>query len=540
MFKDIVLLSIFLTFFSSCKKNTSDEKNNFTSDTSAYKPYTNPILPAHTDPSICRVGDDYYIAISSLEYFPGIPIFHSKDLINWRQIGNAFTRNSQVRLTKTYKIGGVFAPTIRYNNGLFYITGSVYAEKQGAYLIYAKDPSGPWSEPIKLVKGGIDQALFFDTDGTVYITENGEYKPNGGIFQYKIDLKSGKALTEKKLVWTGTGGTYPEGSRLFKRDKYYYLTIAEGGSEMGHYQTIARSESPDGPFESYSRNPIISNVNAQGNPLQGAAHADFIEDHKGNWWVTFLAFRVRGYPYFHLLGRETCILPVTWTNDGWPLVGDDGVVRETSRGPLLAQKPWPTSPSLDSFDSQTIPLGYQMLRNPDFEQYSLTERKGWLRLKGSGKTLDDESTMAFLGKIQQHYNFEANTMLDFNPIDLEEAGMTVRHGEEFHYEIAIGKENNKRVIKTQYTIGLFKGTVSKEYIKEGPIKLQLRGTPDFYYFAYQQGNEPLKELGKCETKFLAIEVAGGFKPPYVGMYSTGNKKESKAYADFDYFEYMKK
>ena len=268
----------------------------------------NPIIPGfHPDPSIVKVGDDYYIVNSSFQYFPGVPIYHSKDLVNWEHIGNVLSKESQLPLKDATSWQGIYAPTIRYHDGTFYmITTNI--GNGGNFMVKTKDPKGPWSEPIWLKQEGIDPSLFFE-NGKVYMVSN----PNGIITLCEIDPETGEQLTPSKGLWKGCGGRYPEGPHIYKKDGYYYLLISEGGTELAHHLTIARSKDIYGPYEPNPNNPILTNCNmkGQGSQIQGTGHGDFVQATDGSWWVVFLAYRNYGGSYHHI-GRETFIAPVEW------------------------------------------------------------------------------------------------------------------------------------------------------------------------------------------------------------------------------------
>ncbi len=235
--------------------------------------YKNPILSGfYPDPSICRVGNDFYLVNSTFQYFPGIPIHHSKDLIHWEQIGNCIDRSTQMNLNKTGFTGGLYAPTIRYHKGLFYMINTNVSHG-GNYYVTAMDPAGPWSDPIWVNQGGIDPELFFDDDGKCYFMSTDQQ-----IKLREIDVKTGKFIGDQKRIWEGTGGRYPEGPHLYKKDGYYYLMIAEGGTEYGHKVTIARSHFIDGPYESNPANPILTHQCelGQSSSIQGTGHADLV------------------------------------------------------------------------------------------------------------------------------------------------------------------------------------------------------------------------------------------------------------------------
>lgn len=285
--------------------------------------FSNPIIPGfYPDPSICRVDSDYYIVNSTFEYFPGVPLFHSRDLVNWEQLGYVLDRPSQLKIKGGNIWGGIYAPTIRHNDGVFYMITTNNSDR-GNFLVHTTDPkSGNWSDPVWLTQKGIDPSLYFEDD-RCYMVSN----PGDAIWLCEIDPLSGRQLTESKIIWRGTGGRYPEGPHIYKRDGWYYLMISEGGTEYGHKVTIARSRDINGPYESNPANPILTHINrnAQSNPIQGVGHADMVEAPDGTWWLVCLGFRINGEQH-HVLGRETFLAPVRWTDEGWPVVNGDGTI----------------------------------------------------------------------------------------------------------------------------------------------------------------------------------------------------------------------
>ncbi len=500
--------------------------------------YRNPIIPGfYPDPSICRVGKDYYLVTSTFQYFPGVPIFHSTDLINWTQIGHCLTRASQLPLSKTRSSGGIFAPTIRYHDGLFYMV-TTNVTNGGHFYVYTDNPAGEWSEPIWVDQGGIDPSLFFDDDGKVYFTSTAGFgSPKQGIYQSEIDIKTGKRLTEIKFIWSGTGGRCPEAPHLYKIDNTYYLMIAEGGTEYGHMVTIARSNSPWGPFESCPHNPILTHRNKTFHPIHGTGHADIVEDVNGNWWMVFLAFRTTGGDYHHL-GRETFLAPVEWNEEGWPVVNDNGTVELVMDSDKMQAEQVLMGPVLDHFDEPKLDFQWNYIRNPYMSSYSLSERKGWLRLYGTEITLNDVDSPTFIGRRQQHFNCRARTLLDFHPRQKnEEAGLSVLMDEKHHYEIAIVGDCEGRKVIVRRTIGKLSAVVAEEPIDDGPVVLEVRADKNEYYFQYAVGDNKLKEIANGETKYLSSEVAGGFTGVYMGLYATGNGKGNSIPADFDWFQY---
>lgn len=494
--------------------------------------YNNPIISGfHPDPSICRAGEDYYLVTSSFEYFPGVPIFHSRDLVNWRQIGHCLTRRSQLELDRDPSSNGIYAPTIRYHEGRFYMVTTNILHG-GNFFVWTDDPSGEWSEPIWVDQPGIDPSLFFDADGKVYFTSSYE-----GILQSEIDIETGHLLREPSLIWGGTGGAYPEGPHLYKVDGVYYLLISEGGTELGHMITIARSNSPYGPFESCNRNPILTHRSLN-TSIKSVGHADMIQAHNGSWWTVCLGTRPIGYPYKHHLGRETFLAPVIWAKDGWPVIGNQGTVDYEMEAELLPLVPWEVKAKRDDFNDTKLDCCWNFLRNPKEEDWSLGARQGSITLNGSEITLNDSASPAFIGRRQEHFSCRVLTLLDFEPsADGEEAGLTVLMNERFHYEIAVTKLESKKCIIFRRRIGsLWKVEYCQEYAP-GQVTLEIRANDDTYNFYYAEPGKESVKVGEGECSLLSTEVSGGFTGVFFGLYATGNGRKSGAPAYFDWFDY---
>jgi len=497
--------------------------------------YKNPVLPGfYPDPSVCRVENDFYLVTSSFEYFPGVPVFHSRDLVNWKQIGHVLDRESQLPLRKAECFSGIFAPTIRYHEGIFYMT-TTNTSGIGNFIVTAKSPEGPWSEPMIVKQEGIDPSLLFDNDGKVYYTTAA-----GGALQSEIDIKTGKLLTEPKVVWKGTGGRYPEAPHLYFINGRYYLMLAEGGSGYEHMVTMARSQSPWGPFEPCPRNPVLSHRSTP-NPIRATGHADLVKA-GDSWFMVFLGVRTHGYDDTHNLGRETFLSPFTWGEDGFPVVGNNGMVSEEMEAPLESV-PVSEEPARDDFDKDKLDFCWNYLRNPDPELYSLTDRQGFLRLKGSKDTLDDIASPAWIGRRQRHHKVKAMACVEFSPEnDNEEGGLCVRKNENHHYEIFISQRNGKISVILRKRIADLRVEETCAELPEDACKrcvLSVEAHGDKYIFSYGSSEKGLKVLGKAEARYLSSEVAGGFTGVYFAMYSTGNGKPCKNPADFDWFEYMR-
>ena len=498
--------------------------------------FQNPILSGfYPDPSICRVGDDYYLVNSSFEYFPGVPIFHSRDLVHWQQIGYCLTRKSQLNLDHARASGGIYAPTLRYHHGTFYLVTTL-VDKGGNFFVTATNPAGPWSEPVWIDHSGIDPSLFFDEDGTVYYDRH-EGMGDGFIGQAKLDVQTGKLDGDLKEVWRGTGGVWPEGPHLYKINGKYFIMTAEGGTSYGHMVTIARSDSPWGPFVPNPKNPILTHRDRPDSPFQALGHADLVETPDG-WWLVCLGIRPQGGK-FHHLGRETYLAPVTWSVDGWPVVNGNGTLELTLPAPHLPQYLWKPEPARDEFSQPVLGLQWNFLRNPYAADWSLTNRPGWLRLKGSAVTMNDQDSPAFVGRRQTDLSCRASTLIAFDPKhDNEEAGLVLRGNEKNHFEIGLTRKDGKRqVFFRKIQDGKTNGPVSYVDSGAGDVILSVEAAPLTYDFFYQVGKEPAKKLGTALTRDLSSEKIDGFTGVFMGLYATGNGRKSTVPADFDWFEY---
>jgi xylan 1,4-beta-xylosidase len=499
--------------------------------------YRNPVISGfHPDPSVCRFGEDYYLVTSSFEYFPGVPLFHSKDLVNWQQIGHCLTRTRQLELSKAQSSGGVYAPTIRVHNGTFYmVTTNVSAG--GNFYVHTDDPRGEWSDPIFIDHPGIDPDLFFDEDGTVYFTTSSNGSEGPGIYQSRIDLKSGKRLSDVAFLWKGTGGQYPEAPHIYRIGEWYYLLMAEGGTEYAHMETVARSKRPNGPYESSPHNPILTHRSLL-KPIHATGHADFVQTPDGSWWTVFLGIRPVGYPNRHHLGRETFLAPVSWTEDGWPIIGENGTVSESMPSGSLPLQLAAGPPARDDFDDPALAPHWNFLRSPNPENWSLKEQNSCLTLHGSPVTLNEVGAPAFIGRRQQHFACSVSTHLTFAPQqDGEEAGITVYMNERFHYEIAVTRIAGERKIIFRRRLGSLWKVESETPWSADSVVLAVKADKEQYTFGFSGGLEEIFWFGRGECAMLATEVAGGFTGVFFAMYATGNGSRSAAPAQYDWFDY---
>ena len=513
----------------------------------AAEPFSNPIIPGyHPDPSICRVGDDYYLANSSFEYFPGVPLFHSRDLIHWEQAGHALTRKSQLNLDHMYASGGIFAPVLRWHDGTFYLITTIVGgsgAQGGNFYVTATNIAGPWSEPVWLDRSGIDPSLFFDADGKVYYTRqvDGEHGYSG---QQLLNLQTGKLEGVRKELWRGTGGVWPEGPHLYRIHDKYYLMISEGGTSYNHSLTIARSDTPWGPFEADPANPILTHRNQPDNPFQALGHGDLIETPDG-WWIVFLGIRPQG-GQFHHLGRETFLAPVTWTN-GWPVINGGKPIPATLPAPNLPSQPWPAEPMRDEFNAPKLPLHWTYVRNPVEQNYSLAERPGWLRLHGSAVTLNDMDSPTFAGRRQTDLKCRMSTKLDFSPTQTnEEAGLTLRGNDHNHFDIVVKQADGKRQAGLRKMLaGQLSEAITWHELPPGEVILSVQATPLAYEFFYTTAAGKETSLGTALTRDLSTETLTGqagahfnFTGVVAGLFTSGNGRPCSVPADFDWFEYV--
>jgi len=509
--------------------------------------FYNPILPGwYSDPSICSNGEDYFLVTSTFSYFPGVPIFHSKDLVNWKQIGHVLNRESQlVNLIGQHTSGGIFAPAISYNphNQTYYmITTNVGA---GNFFVKTKDPFGSWSEPIMLTEvQGIDPSFFFDDDGKAYIVNNdapegpAKYDGHRAIRVQEFDVNTDKTFGPRKVLVDG--GIHPEekpiwieGPHIYKINGQYFLMAAEGGTSVNHSEVILRGNSPMGSFKAWSKNPILTQRHLdpkRNEPITCAGHADLIQSNEGDWWAVFLACRpINGQ--FENLGRETFLMPLRWSDDGFPFItqGDELI-------PMVSQRKGVKRDTIvtfgnfekrDNFDSTKLGLEWMTLRTSANGLYSLTENTGYLSLKCADVNATEKKTPSFVCRRIQHHKFECATKLYFNPTDTtESAGLLLYKDERHQYYLSVGLSGSKKSIQLNMisdtgTEVLTKETVSKT---DGPVQLKVVSQGTFFDFYYcVKENQWNKLCSNIDANFLSTANSFGFTGTTIGMYATKKK-----------------
>lgn len=483
----------------------------------------NPVIPGfHPDPSVCRVGDNFYLVNSSFQYFPGVPIFQSKDLVNWTQIGNVLDRDSQLPLKGLTSWQGIYAPTLRYHDGTYYMITTNIGHG-GNFMVTATNPEGPWSEPIWLEQQGIDPSLWFE-NGKCYMVSN----PDNTITLCEIDPKSGKQLTPSKALWQGTGGRYPEGPHIYKKDGYYYLLISEGGTEMAHRLTIARSKNIYGPYEANPNNPLLTNCSLAGQymQIQGTGHGDFVQAKDGSWWIVFLAYRNYGGSYHHI-GRETCLAPVEWKKGQWPVINGgnpiDTVMQVKTLAPQLPRQ------------TETKPVEWLYIQNPIPENYEHIGQG--FRLHATERSLTDNQQPTFMGRRQESAVFSMETELDASKLSFGcKAGLSVYQIHDGHMEISVEKYMTGTVaVVMNYQVKTLKGETMAEAGQEDNVRLRIASDGNSYRFEYALNGLPWQLLAEHDCPLLSTEMVGGFTGAIVGMYAEG-----EGTADFSYFKYSEK
>jgi len=523
--------------------------------------FTNPILSGfYPDPSITKVGKDYYLVNSTFAYFPGIPVFHSQDLKNWKQIGNVIDRDSQMNFMGDGTSRGLFAPSINYHKGTYYMTCTLI-DRKGNFVMTAKNPAGPWSDPVWLTEvKGIDPSLFFDQD-KAYVVYNSDPPDNKSLYPghrtirtYELDLLSLKVIGEEKILVNGgvdisKKPVWIEGPHIFKRGEWYYLCAAEGGTSVNHSQVILRSSTATGPFVPYEKNPILTQRDLDPKrpfPITSTGHAELVEGPDGLTYAIFLAVR----PYegnFYNTGRETFIAPVKWT-EGWPVINPDSKeVQYQYTAGFKEVKVANTTPQSGNFAYRTtfskkLDPSLLFLRRDDKSSYMLDAAKG-LTMKLKPETCMEKGNPSFLGKRQQHMNCSAVTPLSFIPkAENEKAGFMIFQGEYNFYFMCKSLDKGKTVIQLYKGN---KGTSSMELVKQeelqnpaAKLELKIDARAALYDFKFREEGKDWKLLqDNVDGKYLSTQAAGGFIGSLFALYATSSGKPSVNSASYQWIDY---
>lgn len=530
----------------------------------------NPILRGfNPDPSIVRVGDDYYIATSTFEWFPGVQIHHSRDLVHWQLLTRPLNRPSQLNMLGNPDSGGVWAPCLTYDSGLFYLiytdvkrygrTSRPSSLGMGSrdlhnYLVTSQTIDGEWSDPIFLNSSGFDPSLFHDDDGRKYLVNMlWDHRPGknrfGGIILQEYSVAEQQLIGERYNIFTGTSAGFTEAPHLYKRNDYYYLITAEGGTGWGHAVTMARSRSLLGPYEMHPYTYILTARNRPEAELQRTGHADLVNTQHGETYMVYLCgrpFRTRGRC---TLGRETAIQRMVWEADDWLYTeGRDAFPKRETAAPELPPHPFPPALMREDFDSPVLPLEFQWLRSPWPEElFSLTARPGYLRLFGR-ETIGSLFRQALVARRQQSHCYSAATVIEFEPQHYQQqAGMICYYnGSKLHYLYISTDEIIGKHIRVMTCDPELRDILTAPIPIAAGVPVYLRVEVDYerLRFAFRVDSSQWQWLPEQFDASILSDEAGtpgslNFTGAFVGM-CCQDYAGTGCPADFDYFEYLER
>lgn len=505
--------------------------------------YRNPVLAGfHADPSIVAARGKFYLVNSSFTFYPGIPVFESDDLVHWKQIGNVIERPTQLDFDGLSVSHGIFAPTIEYHDGVFYVVTTA-TESGGNFIATARDPAGPWSDRHWLPTiGGIDPSLFFDQDGKVYLLNNDEpvgpprYDGHRAIWMQEIDLQRLQPIGPRKVLIDGgvapeTNPIWIEGPHLYQRDGWYYLSDAEGGTGPQHSQVVLRSRQVWGPYVPYPGNPILTQRDLpvdRSLPITNAGHADLVEGPDGTWWAVFLASRNYQQRHYNT-GRETYLLPVQW-RDGWPVILPAGqTIPYIARAPSWMRTDAAQAPSTgnfvhrDEFDGVALAREWLRVRVPRRDWADLATRPGALALHPLAEGLDTLRNPAFLGRRQQHLRFDASTAMSLPGAGVA-AGLAAFQSETHWYLLGARRTSGGRLqvfLEGRWGTGAARTLATREVEAGGALRLKIDGDEGAYGFAFDAGDgRGWQSLARdIDGTVLSTDRAGGFVGTLLGPFA---------------------
>ena len=532
----------------------------------------NPIIPGfYPDPSICRVGEDFYLVCSSFELSPGIPLFHSRDLAHWEQLCYVLTPENGFYVDRNCGNGGVMAPTIRYYKGTFYLINCNFSDR-GNFIVTAKDPSGPWSAPHYLDDvPGIDASLFFDTDGRCYIMGTANIWPDGrggmrqGIWAAEYDIENFRLMGEPAALWGGAMADVasPESPHIYHIGDWYYLLIAEGGTEMYHSAAVARSRSVLGPYEGNPSNPVLTMRHMGKKALiQNAGHADLIGLQSGEWYAVFLASRLIGGVSKNL-GRETFICPVEW-EDGWPLFSPESgrVDWEYPLPDSLAWWPVPKAPVRDTFEGKSLGQAW-CFWGSDGQEYLTHTEEGIelacppqapadpLRPMAMGGERPENNSLAYVARRREETDCRFSCRMRFLPAGGESAGISIVQAMNHQFHLELARRQGQKVLELvlftsdyelpPYIPG-FTSVTNRKVLASAPwqeeeivLEAELRGNT--YIFRFGKDEKKLEEIGRADGALINPEKVGCMVGEMLGLYATGNGRKEDNHALFLWAEY---
>ena len=520
--------------------------------------FSNPIISGFApDPSIVRVGADFYLINSTFEYFPGIPIYQSRDLVNWEPISYALSDPEAVELGRIKSSDGIHASTIRYHDGTYYIitTNNVDGAMTN-FIVTATDPRGPWSEP-QVLQGapGIDPSLLFDDDGRVWYVGNRvppdpEFPGQAEIWLQEVDIDAMALIGERHYLWRGCcGGVWAEGPHIYKKDGYYYLMISEGGTAYEHALAVAISKDITGPYENNPRNPVLSHRQlSYDHPITGVGHADLVELDDGRWYAVALGWRLVDGVH-GILGRETFLLPVTWETEPYPWKEEKLTfpVFSPATGKLDLEYPLPFDgrPQQDlrgfedPFDSGVLHREWNFRRAPAEPFHSLDD--GTLRLRLQPGKLEERAQYSFIGIRQRHFEFEATTRMTFTPsATTEEAGLVVIQNDRSAFMMTLSKGDDANLLRLAQSLNGETRELAAASVDADTLLLRVTGDYLDYRFEFSTNGENWSALGGVtDGTALSPAVISGYNYTgvYIGLFGSSNGRPSDNCAGFDFFRY---
>ena len=506
--------------------------------------FTNPILPgSHPDPSICRVGDTYYIVNSSFIWHPGVPIHRSTDLVNWELIGYALNTPAHLTINdKTGQHGGIWAPTLRYDDGLFYLT--VTQKQCGTSIVTtATNPEGPWSEPVTLhSQNGIDGSLLFDGEKSWYT-----WSEDHLILLCEFDKKNLKLVGDTILLLNeqmfGDDYSAIEGPHIYKLENDgYMLLIASGGTgSNNHNVSVFKSDSPTGPYAPCPNNPVLTHRGSD-SPFNNIGHADIVQTQNGEWYAVMLG--VRPLEGLTIMDRETFLVKFEWEN-GWPVFNREGggLVLETDKRPNLPWNPVKKLPQTDEFTNTTLGLQYNFYHTPLTQWWSLTDNPGFLRIYLQKPQITEQTNIPVIARRITQFDFDASTVVDFNPGEGETAGLVVMMNRKGQMRLEIFAQEDKRFVRlVDHRVPRVKpaDTIISDTLRvpvgKVTLSVEARGLDYNFYITTYDGVK-MQVGNTLHGSTISRQLIGSYSGAYVGMFASSNGVESDRYADFDSFTY---
>jgi len=545
--RHLAILILLIATLSACKNEISN--------------INNPVIPGfNPDPSVCRVGEDYYLVTSTFEYFPGVPVYHSKDLVNWQMIGHVIHRPGQLDYSNISSTAGIYAPTIRYHRGIYYVITTMVGglrdsivEQKGNFIMTAQNPAGPWSDPHWIDNApGIDPSLFFDEDNRVYYTgnrheENSKFRAEKDIWIQEIDLdnfelKGPVSVLDSRPYFESNiigGAAAFEAPHLYKKDGTYYLLIAHGGTGIGHAASIWKSDSPLGPWEMNPGNPILTHRGYEQSGINCTGHADIFKTDDGEWWTVFLGVRSKDKKN-NVMGRETFLSKVDWSGE-WPVINPDGETGRTAHS-IPAPEMWDGEQRSfnfrDDFNDDQLQPDWTFIRNPKTTWWDQSTKAGYMQLKLRPEVIEDYSRPVFMGIRVIEMNCTFTTSLDFTPQKPGEcAGMAFLRGHKPHWSLVKEMHENQARASVYYADSLLSGTDLRGSGELG-LKITLEDFKLSFFIKEDAGD--WQKICETDGHELGFPPAGRFTGSFCGLYATSRGDSNvNNVAGFDWYE-MKK